>query len=124
MKEHPEGPHNDQSNASVAAEPATVSTQQEVFLVFGMDPRQLGLLGFNLSAIGFIFLNVHFEGFVPAYVAGAYLIPQIHHALAALVLVVGAVISLIALRQGIVFTPGIALLLSGSVVTHVLNIRF
>lgn len=89
-----------------------------------MDPRQLALLGFNLSAIGFIFLNVHFEGYVPAYVAGAYLIPQIHHAPSALVLVVGAVISLMALCQGIVFTPGLALLLSGSVLTHLLNIRF
>lgn len=89
-----------------------------------MNPRQIALLGFCLSAIGFICSNLHFEGVIPVYVSGAYLQPQPHHVVSTVLLASGALFSIIAIRHGIVFTPGIALLLSGSILAHVLNLHY
>ncbi len=91
---------------------------------WGMNPRELAVMGFNITAAGFILSNVHFEGMMPIYVPGAYLIPQIHHIVAAIFFIAGIGVSVATLRRGIVFTPGLALLLSGSVLTHLLNLHY
>lgn len=95
----------------------------EQLSAFGMDPRRLAVMGFNLTAIGFLLSNVHLEGFMPVYLPGAFLNPQVHHIAAALFLIAGSGVSLSVLRYGILFTPGLALLLSGSFFTHFFNLR-
>lgn len=88
----------------------------------GLNKKQMGSLAFNLSAFGWVGMNLAMgPGGLPGFVPCSYMQPNIVNVLGALSVLSGAGISILAIRMGNLVGPAIALTFLWSVAASFLR---